>query len=285
MLWAYLREEEFDQVIEKSQGVCAMAVGCLEKHGQHLPVGTDILKTGKVLEMASEIEPVCIFPGFYLGDIQGLYQHKGSIVLSGSLLLSLMTELCDEIARNGFKKILLLNGHGGNTFFLNNFIRTTLHDKKDYVVYSYFDNLIHPSAMIKNIQEDQDDRFAYIQQEDLDLLNDFVTRKLKDGHGGFCETAGMLGTYPELVRLDKGEDESGQSTEKFDHLSKMGIYTAHHWNGDYPNSYAGDPPTQCNKRIARAYVQMSVDRIVNVIRTIKADQVSLAFNDEWNRLW
>ena len=269
MLWAYLREEEFDQVIEKSQGVCAMAVGCLEKHGQHLPVGTDILKTGKVLEMASEIEPVCIFPGFYLGDIQGLYQHKGSIVLSGSLLLSLMTELCDEIARNGFKKILLLNGHGGNTFFLNNFTgQCTAH-----------------MCRRKNIQEDQDDRFAYIQQEDLDLLNDFVTRKLKDGHGGFCETAGMLGTYPELVRLDKGEDESGQSTEKFDHLSKMGIYTAHHWNGDYPNSYAGDPPTQCNKRIARAYVQMSVDRIVNVIRTIKADQVSLAFNDEWNRLW
>src|SRR5690554_4377747 len=115
MLWAHLREEEFEQAIEKSKGVCAMAVGCLEKHGQHLPVGTDTLKTNKVLEMASDIEPVCVFPCFYFGDIQGLYQHKGSIVLSGSLLLSFMTELCDEIARNGFKKILLFNGHGGNT--------------------------------------------------------------------------------------------------------------------------------------------------------------------------
>lgn len=285
MLWEYLREEEFEQAIEASQGVCAMAMGCLEKHGQHLPVGTDTLKTSKVLELAAEIEPVCVFPSFFLGDIQGLYQHKGSIVLSGGLLLSLMTELCDEIARNGFKKILLLNGHGGNIAFLNNFIRTTLHDKKDYVVYSYFDDLIHPSALLKSIREDKDQRFSYIMKEDIAILEDYVNRNLYDDHGGFCETAGMLGLYPELVRLDLCEKESGKSRQRLEHLTKAGIYTAHFWNADYPNSYAGDSPVKCNERIAKAYVDLSVERIVNCLRILKDDRESLAFNNEWNGMW
>jgi creatinine amidohydrolase len=284
MLWAYLREEEFDDAIKISKGVCAMAVGCLEKHGQHLPVGTDTLEANKVLETASEIEPVCVFPCFYFGDIQGLHQHKGSVILSGGLLLSLMTELCDEIARNGFKKILLFNGHGGNIAFLNNFIRTTLYRKKDYVVYTFFNNLLHPSYMLKVIQENKE-RFSYLTREDLDILNDYVVKKKTDEHGGFCETAGMLGTYPELVRTDKYEAERSASTKRFDHLTKAGIYTAHFWNADYPNSYAGDPPLNVNERIGKAYTQMAVDRAVNVLRILKNEEESLRFNEEWNRMW
>ena len=71
MLWEYLREEEFPAMIDRAHGVCAMAIGCVEKHGQHLPLGTDTLKGGKILEMASEREEVCIFPRMYFGDLQG----------------------------------------------------------------------------------------------------------------------------------------------------------------------------------------------------------------------
>lgn len=69
MLWENLREEEFEAAIEKSHGVCAMALGCLEKHGQHLPLGTDVLKGGKILELASEREEVCVFPKLYFGAL------------------------------------------------------------------------------------------------------------------------------------------------------------------------------------------------------------------------
>lgn len=41
MLWQNLREEEFEGAIERSGGLCVLPIGCLEKHGQHLPVGTD----------------------------------------------------------------------------------------------------------------------------------------------------------------------------------------------------------------------------------------------------
>ena len=116
MLWENLREEEFLPMLEQTNGVCAMAIGCMEKHGQHLPLGTDTLKGGKILELAAEREPVCVFPKMYFGDVQGVRRSKarpgkyGYIGLSGELLLKLLQECCDEIGRNGFKKILLFNG-------------------------------------------------------------------------------------------------------------------------------------------------------------------------------
>ena len=50
MLWENLREEEFDDAIVRSGGLCIVPVGCLEKHGQHLPVGTDVIH---ITEIAS----------------------------------------------------------------------------------------------------------------------------------------------------------------------------------------------------------------------------------------
>jgi creatinine amidohydrolase len=76
MLWTHLREEEFEPMLKRTKGVCAVAIGCVEKHGQHLPLGTDTLKGGKILEMAAEREEVCVFPHLFFGDLQGARAHK-----------------------------------------------------------------------------------------------------------------------------------------------------------------------------------------------------------------
>ena len=52
MLWENLREEEFENAIEKAKGVCIVPVGCLEKHGQHLPVGTDEIHITEIARIA-----------------------------------------------------------------------------------------------------------------------------------------------------------------------------------------------------------------------------------------
>ena len=76
MLWENLREEEFEPMLERTNRVCALAIGCLEKHGQHLPLGTDTLKGGKILELAAEREEVCVFPRLYLGDLPDQLQQQ-----------------------------------------------------------------------------------------------------------------------------------------------------------------------------------------------------------------
>ena len=62
MQWTHLREEEFDAAIEKSGGLCVMCVGCMEKHGQHRPVGTDSIKGDKIVAEAADRAGVVMFP-------------------------------------------------------------------------------------------------------------------------------------------------------------------------------------------------------------------------------
>lgn len=63
MLWQNLREEEFEGAIERSGGLCVLPIGCLEKHGQHLPVGTDSYHNWTVCALAAEQEDGHV--GFY----------------------------------------------------------------------------------------------------------------------------------------------------------------------------------------------------------------------------
>ena len=99
MQWEYLREEEFKPMLERTHRVCAMAIGCIEKHGQHLPLGTDTLKGGRILEMASEREEVCVFPKLFLGDLQDFINKRKEEMPEGSYTTSLFTKGVNKIAQ------------------------------------------------------------------------------------------------------------------------------------------------------------------------------------------
>jgi creatinine amidohydrolase len=288
MIWENLREEEFEGAINESKGVCVMPVGCFEKHGQHLPVGTDILEGSYILHKAAEIEPVCVFPDFKFGDVQGLTEHKGAIRLTVELQQALMTKLCSEIARNGFKKILLFNSHGGNHAFLNNFIRSTQHDKKDYIVMkkTFAIGKANPNHMMALINEKGRSVFPELTDSDITMLQDYVDNKKYGGHGGFMETSAMLECYPELVRMDRIYADESLNTGKTKFLEDVGLNTStRFWSRAFPNSYAGHPPEGCNERIAKAAVGLIIDDTVNTLKVFKNEEETLKWNARWNAAW
>ena len=114
MRWEELREEEFAAAIEKSKGLCVIPMGCLEKHGQHLPVGTDVIHISEIAKLSAESEYAVVFPPIYFGEKTGAQNFKGTVVFSSELRQKLLKETCKEIARNGFDKIVFVSGHGGN---------------------------------------------------------------------------------------------------------------------------------------------------------------------------
>src|SRR6202163_4572817 len=67
--WEELTAEEFRQAIGKAQGTCLLPFGILEKHGPHLPLGTDLLNVRYVTEHAVLQEYAVIFPEYYFGQI------------------------------------------------------------------------------------------------------------------------------------------------------------------------------------------------------------------------
>ncbi|MBE7040445.1 MAG: creatininase family protein [Ruminococcaceae bacterium] len=276
MLWENLREEEFRDAIKTSGGVCILPVGCLEKHGQHLPVGTDVIHITEIAKRAAEIEPVCVFPTMYFGEKTGAGEFLGTVIFSPELRLQILKETCSEIYRNGFNKILIYNGHGGNQAMISYFMRGLLYEKTPYSVFDY--SLGSDFATPKKILNEG---FSFLTTEDRKILQAYNDEKKRFGHADFIETGWVYGVRPETVRLDKMNQESCESTHRFDEFSSKRINTPFSWMANFPNSVEGDMHEGMNERIAKAMVEYSVKKLCDVLKFLKTETVSEEYKKEW----
>ena len=276
MLWENLREEEFENAIKESKGLCILPVGCLEKHGQHLPVGTDVIHITEIAKRAAEIETAMVFPTMYFGEKTGAGEFKGTVIFSPELRLQILKETCSEIYRNGFDKILIYNGHGGNQSMISYFSRGLLYEKTPYSVFDY--SLGSDFATPKKLLNEG---YKYLTTEDRKVLQSYNDEKKRFGHADFIETGWVYGTRPETVRLDKVYDESYESTHLFDDFNKLRINTPFSWMANFPNSYEGDMHDGMNERIARAMVDYSVGKLCDIIKFLKTETVSDEYKKEW----
>ena len=132
--WEELTAADFRQAIQQSKGTCLLPFGILEKHGLHLPLGTDLLNVRYASLHAAEQEFAVVFPEYYFGQIFEAKHEPGTVAYSMDLQLKLLQETTDEMARNGCKKIIIVNGHGGNEHLLPYFAQSQMDKPKDYVV-------------------------------------------------------------------------------------------------------------------------------------------------------
>lgn len=276
MLWENLREEEFKEAIRSSKGVCILPVGCLEKHGQHLPVGTDVIHCTEIANRAAAEETAMVFPTMYFGEKTGAGEHLGTVIFSPELRLSILKETCREIYRNGFHKILLYNGHGGNQAWLSYFARSVLYEKSPYSVFVY--SLGADFATPKKILNEG---YDFLTGEDRKILQKYVAEKKRFGHADYVETGWVYGVRPDTVRLDRATAESNASTHRFDAFSDLKIDSPFTWMANFPNSFEGDMHEGMNERIARAMVTYSVERLKEVVSFLKNETVSEEYKREW----
>lgn len=285
MNWEELREEEFDAAIRLSNKLCVVPMGCLEMHGEHLPVGTDTFESTYVCREAAKIEPVCVFPAIPFGNVPFLTKSKGAIRLTVELMQRLLTEVCAEIARNGFKKILLVNGHGGNPPLLENFVSSTQHEKKDYVVMVRHDYHYGPAALLSELNEGK--FFPELTDADAVLLREFFAQRKTDGHAGLEETCTSLAIRPDLVRMDRIHAVNGVPNGRTAYLSGTGIHngSARFWVVEHPDQMGGHAPEGANDRIGRAILRRRIEIQAETCRLLKMDDRILEWNEEWNRSW
>jgi creatinine amidohydrolase len=116
LLWAELRRAEV-AAARDAGAVVAIPIGAIEQHGPHLPVNTDISDAWAVatrLSASCDDPPVLVAPAVPWGVSHYHHVFPGTLSLTVESLSSLLLDLCRSVATNGFTRILLLNGHGGN---------------------------------------------------------------------------------------------------------------------------------------------------------------------------
>ena len=250
MNWELLTGPDFEKAIEKCGKTCLLPIGVIEKHGDHLPTGQDAIYIHRVSTLAAEQETAMVFPFYYFGQILEAKHVPGTIAMNSSLIIPVLENMCDEIARNGFDKILIVDGHGGNGPMLGYFLHKMLDKEKKYMVY------------VSNL-------WSGANNERIKR----ITEAKVDGHGGEKETCRMLKIKPELVKLDKFADY-GLPLKRIEKFEKAGIESGIGWYSNYPGHFCGDKVT-FSKEKGSIYLEEHMNYIVIQIKLIKKDDTPL----------
>jgi len=253
--WEELTASDFKDAITRAQGTCLLPFGIMEKHGPHLPLGNDLLNVRYVALNAAQQEYAVVFPEYYFGQIFEAKHEPGTVAYSRGLQLQLLQETTDEMARNGCKKIIIVNGHGGNNSLLPFFAQTELDTPHDYVVY------------VQSIARSAPGEPAHKSDRSTDM------------HAGESETSVSMIARPDLVHLDRARQESGADQGRLKGLPE-GLYTGIWWYARFPNHYAGEGAV-ASRELGDFEAKTWINSIVQAIRAVKADSESLRLQNEF----
>ncbi|WP_443029052.1 creatininase family protein [Spirulina sp. CS-785/01] len=181
----YLTWQEIEQMPDKANVVIVQPIGAIEQHGPHLPlvvdaaIATGIL--GKALSQLNPEIPAYSLPPLYYGKSNEHWHFPGTITLSGETLASVLREMAESLYRAGFRKLVFINGHGGQPQVLE-MVARDLHQE-------YGDFLLFPLFAWK------------VPNEAAELIS---PKELELGiHAGDAETSIMLSLLPEQVKTDR----------------------------------------------------------------------------------
>ena len=206
--WADLSTRDFAEARTwglAAQTVAVLPVAAVEQHGPHLPLSVDAALLDGVIQAALPLLPaelpVLFLPRHQLGLSTEHRSYPGTLTLSPSTLIALWTELGECVARAGIKKLLLLNGHGGNVSPMD-IVARELRQRCGLLVYSssWF-GLPLPDA-VSGLFSAQEHRFGI--------------------HGGEIETSMMLHLAPETVHMEHARHWRSTSQDRAERHAILG---------------------------------------------------------------
>lgn len=247
MRWEQLTVPEFAKAVESVGQFGIIPIGVLEPHATHLPLGQDMLAAHALACRAAEIEPAIVFPAYPFGINQEGTHLPGAVAIRSELVIQLLRNICDEMARNGLKKILLLSGHGGNRYMVSLLVQSFVELKRDYAIYTMF----MPGSP----------------------LPPGVLETTETGHACERETSVALELFPQLVKMVDVPKKPFTSLKRNAPLKQHNVYSPLDWYAMYPTMHVGDPGKATPEK-GKKLVEVTIGRLVEAMRAIKADRVT-----------
>jgi creatinine amidohydrolase/Fe(II)-dependent formamide hydrolase-like protein len=223
-----------------------LPVGAVEQHGPHLPLDTDAYDAAylakRIAAGCSDPKPLVLPPIAY-----GVSYHheafKGTISINNATLANLVYDIGISVAKNGIKKLVIINGHGGNAPSLN--------------------------FAAQRINQDAHIFVCVDTGETSDVDVDNLIETPNDVHAGEIETSTSLAIRPELVRMDRVEMEVPEFTSRYlDFSSKRGVAWYAHTHKISASGVMGDPTKATIEKGEKMWT-MIIGHLVNFVDQLK----------------
>jgi creatinine amidohydrolase len=193
-------ENTFKEIEDAKPEMAILPIGAIEQHSTHLPIGTDFMMAGYVARrVASELDAF-LLPAVPYGNSQEHQDFMGTIWLQPSTLAQVVKDICRALKHHGFRKIVILNGHGGNWTLKPTMREINLDDPEMMVIMS------GPSTIGAN-----------------------PVGQMTELHSGEIETSRFMAAFPELVK-GRGKDFQPQvGREYLDYVGMRAVTPTGVW--------------------------------------------------------
>lgn len=248
-----LEEMTRDQIAAVApNAVAVLPTASIEQHGPHLPVVTDTLLCGTVArraaERAAEQTPIVVAP---VQPYCNSHHHRpfaGVLSLAAPTYMAAVTDVLEGLVLSGFKKLMVLNGHGGNT------------DSNSVVGLDFVNRLGHPVSIATAAYWDIA-RPAIVEQ-------DIMPGSQIPGHAGRFETSMVMAVRPDLVDqegLGRTEDQTRSNQGLFAKGLTGGTVQTHgKWAAGVGYS---DAPAKASAAEGERMLAIVVEQVANFMAT------------------
>lgn len=252
----FLAEMTWQQVDELDRSTLVVATfGATEQHGQHLPLETDALIGG---ELARRLDQKCggrllTLPTQWLGLSTHHMGFPGTITASVDTYLSMASEVIGSIVEAGFRKILVINSHGGNASALEVVLTKC--------------RIQYPAARIVLVT------YWNVAWKELASIRESAEGGM--GHACELETSLLLAAKPQVVRKDKLQADGRWSTSQFvgkDMLSGGPASVSRSFKEISAQGGVGDPRTASAEKGEKFFAAI-VDRLAELVSEIESGRI------------
>lgn len=214
--------------------IAIMPIGSVEAHGHHLPLGTDVFSPRLFCEILEKRigDGIWIAPEIPYGQSYDLSVYPGTIHIPTEVMSSYVYYAAKSLFDNGIKKLIFLNGHGGNVTALNLASEKLMQLGMDVIVINWW----------------------------LDFSKEILTVTEGQGHAGEDETSAILYYDEKLVEMDKAI--------KNDKKPLMRVYFKNRGQILYENALSGDA-TLASKEKGQAIFELLANKMVELIHNFK----------------
>ena len=229
----YLNHRELEDLVPAKIDTVLLPVGTVEAHGV-IPLGTDILIPEALAERLCEGLDALIAPAVPYGITRGLYGHPGTVFITPQVFKSYVADVVASLAKTGFAKIVVLNGHGGQIVELQD---------------ALFDASKNSGVKALLIN-------WWMGMEDLCRQN----LEREGGHAGADETAAVMAIDPSLVRRDLYDEAMT--------VRQVPTFRAYPFPGTIITYAEGDGRLNFDGSRCGAYFDAVVTRLLGMIKDI-----------------
>ncbi len=236
MTWPEVRH------IDRDQTIVVIPIASCEQHSHHLPTFTDSILVGGVASALEErlSKQVLLVPVQWLGASDHHQPFGATITATVERHTGIIVDIAESILVDGFRRLLILNGHGGNTDTMRIALRRLQPTYPDRIL---------AGASYWDLCEQEWERLATGPRKAM-------------GHACEFETAMMMHLRPELVRVEKIRDDHRPLMD-----SLRGLTVARDFSQMTEPGAIGYP-SKATPELGRAFLTAAVDRAVEVCQSL-----------------